>query len=169
MSDSSNISSSIRFSFSRSLLLALLFKAFACIGLTFTSASGKIWCTRFVSSARIISLAPARREEPSTRAVTTILFAFMLIPYAVDVLSGWAARCIYLATPTQSRQVGAPRRPTPRERAGRRRARRYPGGSMYRVDARGQRRGSRLLKIPVPPFQYRTRDTGNCRRATYLI
>lgn len=63
MSDSSNISSSIRFSFSRSLLLASLFKPFACIGFTFTSASGKIWCTRFVSSARMISLAP---WSPST-------------------------------------------------------------------------------------------------------
>jgi hypothetical protein len=33
--------------FSRSLLLASLFRPFACIGFTFTSASGKIWCTRF--------------------------------------------------------------------------------------------------------------------------
>ncbi|AFV29166.1 hypothetical protein PHI80_26 [Enterobacteria phage phi80] len=63
ISDSSNISSSMRFSFSRSLLLASLFKPFACIGLTFTSASGKIRCTRFVNSFRIISLAPV---NPST-------------------------------------------------------------------------------------------------------
>lgn len=47
MSDSSNISSSMRLSFSRSLLLASLFRPFACIGLTVTLASGKIRCTRF--------------------------------------------------------------------------------------------------------------------------
>lgn len=40
----SNISSSIRFSFSRSLLLASLFKPFVYMGLTFTLASGNIWC-----------------------------------------------------------------------------------------------------------------------------
>lgn len=60
--------------------------------------------------------------------------------------SGWVAKCAHLATPTQSRRRETPRRPAPRERAGRRRARRYPGRSMYRVDIRGQRRGSRLLK-----------------------
>lgn len=63
ISDSSNISSSMRFSFSRSLLLASLFRPFACIGFTFTSASGKIWCTRFFNSASMISLAPS---SPST-------------------------------------------------------------------------------------------------------
>jgi hypothetical protein len=44
-------------------LLASLFKPFACIGFTFTSASGKIWCTRFVSSASMISLAPSSPQH----------------------------------------------------------------------------------------------------------
>ena len=35
----------MRFSFSRSPLLASLFKLFVCIGFTLTSASGKSWCT----------------------------------------------------------------------------------------------------------------------------
>lgn len=63
--------------------------------------------------------------------------------------SGWVARCAHLATPTQSRRRETPRSPAPRERAGRRRARRHMGRSMYRVDIRGQRRGSRLLKTAV--------------------
>lgn len=49
--------------FPEHFILASLFNALACIGFTLTSASGKIWCTRFVNSARIISQAPAK---PST-------------------------------------------------------------------------------------------------------
>lgn len=63
ISASSNISSSIRCSRSFSVFVQSLFNAFACIGLTFTCASGKSWCTRFVSSLRMISRALANLQH----------------------------------------------------------------------------------------------------------
>lgn len=63
ISASSNISSSIRLSRSFSVFVLSLFNALACIGLTLTSASGKIRCTRFVSSLRMMFLAPGKGNE----------------------------------------------------------------------------------------------------------